>query len=157
MSIAPKLQDYLARHRVAYELVAHRHTMSSMETAAAAHVPGDRLAKGVVVEDEQGYLLAVVPSTYHVKLGDLGKQLNRRSLRLASEEELKNLFSDCETGAVPPVGGAYGLPAVVEEDLTREPDVFFEAGDHEHLVHVAQADFARLLGDAPRVHFARHV
>jgi Ala-tRNA(Pro) deacylase len=46
---------------------------------------------------------------------------------------------------------------VVEEDLTREPDVFFEAGDHEHLVHVAQADFARLLGDAPRVHFARHV
>jgi Ala-tRNA(Pro) deacylase len=157
MSIAPKLQDYLSRHHVAYDVVAHRHTMSSMETAAAAHVPGDRVAKGVVVEDEQGYLLAVVPSTCHVKLGDLARQLNRRGLRLASEDELKNLFSDCEIGAVPPVAGAYGLPAVVEEDLTREPDVFFEAGDHEHLVHVSQADFARLIGDAPRVHFARHV
>lgn len=157
MSIAPKLQDCLARNRIAYELLAHRHTMSSMETAAAAHVPGDRLAKGVVIEDAQGYLLAVVPSTYHVKLADLGRLLEREGLRLAAEEELKTLFSDCEIGAVPPVGGAYGLPAVVEEDLARQPDVFFEAGDHEHLVHVGQADFARLLGDAPRVHFGRHV
>jgi Ala-tRNA(Pro) deacylase len=157
MKIAQRLQAYLAQEKVAYEVVMHAHTMSSMETAAAAHVPGDRLAKGVVVQDERGYLLAVVPSTYRVNLGDLGRQLQRRELRLATEAELRTLFSDCELGAVPPVGAAYGLPSVVEEDLTRQADVYFEAGDHEHLVHVTQAEFVRLLRDVPRVHFARHV
>jgi Ala-tRNA(Pro) deacylase len=156
MTIASRLQEYLARHQVRYELIAHRHTQSSMETAAAAHVPGDRLAKGVVVADEQGYLLAVVPSTCHVKLGELGRQLGRPGLRLAGEDELARLFPDCEAGAVPPLGAVYGLASVVEEDLERQPELYFEAGDHEHLVRVRRDDFARLAGDAPRLHFAQH-
>jgi Ala-tRNA(Pro) deacylase len=157
MSISRTLQDYMAQEQIAYDLVPHTHTGSSMETAAAAHVPGDRLAKGVVVEDEKGYVLAVVPSTHHVQLGVLGRELQRRELRLASEPELKNLFGDCDIGAVPPVGWVYGLQTIVEQDLAAQPDVYFEAGDHEHLIHVSQAEFSRLMGEAARGHFSRHL
>ena len=156
-TMSRRIQDYLAQESIAYEVVAHPHTRTSMQTAAAARVPGDRLAKGVVVEDDQGYVLAVLPSTHHLQLGVLGRQLHRHQVRLATEADLRDLFGDCELGAVPPIGAAYGLPVVVEEDLAAQPEIFFEAGDHEHLIHLTQGEFARLFANAPQGHFSRHM
>ena len=40
------------------------------------------------------------------------------------------LFDDCEFGAVPPVGAAYGLPVLLDESLDGASELHFEAGDH---------------------------
>jgi Ala-tRNA(Pro) deacylase len=156
MMMAPNLQNFLAEQQIAYDVIGHPRTGSSMETAATAHVPGDRVAKAVLLEDDRGYLLAVLPSTHHVEVEELGRQLHR-SLRLATEPELKTLFGDCELGAVPPVGEPYGLAAVVEEDLEAQPEVYFEAGDHRHLIRLTQAEFMRLMNSAVKAHFSRHL
>ena len=153
MTIAHKVQDYLSKNGIHYDVVTHPHSQSSMETAQLAHVPGNRLAKSVVLEDDSGYVMAVLPSTCHVRLGSLSKELNRE-LRLASEKELSALFGDCEIGAVPPVGPAYGMRTVIDESLAAEPEVFFEAGDHEHLIHMQRDAFAELAARAERARFA---
>src|SRR5574341_1415327 len=101
MSIAPKLYDFLNARHSEYEVLPHPRTGGSAATAEAAHVPGRRFAKAVVVEDNAGYMLAVVPSTNHVALTELGEALDRRPLRLAKEGELAALFGDCEVGALP--------------------------------------------------------
>jgi Ala-tRNA(Pro) deacylase len=155
MAIASRLQDFLAARQTAYEVLSHPRTMNSMSSAQAAHVPGRRVAKAVVVDDGRRYFIAVLPATHHVALSDLGKALHRKGLRLASEAELKDLFGDCELGALPPVGAAYEMPAVIEEELDAQPEIYFEAGDHEHMVHVSQAEFFRLTSDVPRAHFSR--
>ena len=155
MNIAPTIQDYLAEHQIAYEVLTHTRTSTSATTAQAAHLPGRSVAKAVVVEDESGrYAVAVLPATAHVQLARLERELHRTGLRLAAEPELGKLFPDCELGAIPPLGHAYGLPTVVEEELAAQPDVFFEAGDHRHLVHVSQGEFNRLLGDVRCARFA---
>ncbi len=156
MAIASSLKSYLEERGVRYDVVRHEHTDSSMHTAAAAHVPGDRLAKSVLVADEQGCVLAVVPSSHRVHLGELDRQLERR-LGLATEDELRELFKDCEVGAIPPVGAAYGIDTVVDESLAEQPEIWFEAGDHELLIHVTHEQFSRLLGDVPCRRFSRHV
>jgi Ala-tRNA(Pro) deacylase len=153
MNIAPSVQDYLASEQIAYEVIPHPRTDNSSGTAQAAHVPGARVAKAVVVKDKAGYVVAVLPASQHVAMSQLGGALHRRSLELASESELKNLFADCDLGAVPPLGAPYGLPMIVEETLAEQPDLFFEAGDHEHVIHVTQGEFLRLTVDAPRAHF----
>lgn len=155
MSIAPTVQDYLAERQIAYEVLLHTRTMTSATTAQAAHLPGRSVAKAVVVEDEGGrYALAVLPATAHVQLSRLERELHRSGLHLASEPELGKLFPDCDLGAVPPLGQAYGLPTIVEEELVGQPDVFFEAGDHRHVVHVSQGEFGRLIGEARLARFA---
>jgi Ala-tRNA(Pro) deacylase len=156
MAIAQSLKTYLKEQGVQYDVVRHAHTESSTHSAAAAHVPGDRLAKSVLVADEEGYLLAVVPSSHRVQLGELDRQLER-TLGLATEGELRELFKDCEIGAIPPVGAAYGIEMVVAQSLTEQPEVWFEAGDHELLIHVSGEQFSTLIGDAPRRLFTRHV
>ncbi len=156
MAISRSLKNYLEEQGVQYDIVRHVHTESSMHTAAAAHVPGDRLAKSVLVVDEEGCLLVVVPSSHRVQLGELDRQLER-NLGLATEDELRELFKDCKIGAIPPVGAAYGIETVVDENLTKQPEVWFEAGDHELLIHVSGEQFSKLVGNAPRRRFSRHV
>lgn len=156
MGIAITLQDYLSVKRTEYDVVDHPHALTSLTIAAAAHVPGDRLAKTVVLEHDDGYLLAVVPSTHYVRLGVLRKQL-KRNLRLASEFDLAYLFKDCEFGAIPPVGLAYGIETVIAEDLAQQADIYFEAGDHRELIHLSGSQFLELMSGAEQRQFTRHV
>ena len=124
-------------------MLTHPHTSTSLETAHAAHVPGDRIAKSVVLEDERGYLMAILPASHRVSLDALERQLHRK-LALASEAELTGLFEDCEIGAVPPVADPYGMPAVIDDRLWNLPDVYFEAGDHEDLIHLSGEAFQEI-------------
>jgi len=149
MSIALTVQKYLDQQQVPFEVVTHSHTGSSLRTADQAHIPAERLAKAVLLEDDveqSRYLMAVVPAANRVQLGELSRQAGRR-VHLASEEEVAWLFADCEAGAIPPVGPAYGLETIWEDSLVEQPDLYFEAGDHEHLVHLKSQDFMRLLPD----------
>ena len=154
MAIAKRLSWYLNNHDVAYEVIPHPRTESSQETARAAHVDEDHLAKCVLLEDERGYLLAVLPTSRRVALDDLREHFGRR-LELATEPELADIFDDCELGAVPPVGRAYGIPTVVDESLLHLEDVYFEAGEHEDLVHMKGTEFARLMATVPRAMLSR--
>jgi Ala-tRNA(Pro) deacylase len=49
---------------------------------------------------------------------------------------------------VPPVGVAYGLPAVIDDSLVEESEIYLEGGDHTTLVRVTRAEFAELMQGA---------
>jgi len=155
MTIASTVSNYLRAQDVEYDVLTHPHTATSGESAQAAHVPGSRLAKSVILEDEQGYLMVVLPSTRQVNMRELHRQLNR-NLVLATENELGGLFTDCEVGALPPIGSAYGVETVVDDAIAEQPDIFFEAGDHEQLIHGSAETFQALLGESvQRGHFSQ--
>ena len=158
MSISKTLRKYLVAHEVKFKLITHSPTGSSMESAEQAHVSGDALAKGVLVKDDEGYLLVVVPSDYHVDLDLLQRFLNQ-PVELATEEEIGNLLPDCELGAVPPLGHAYGIKTIWDPktSLGKEKKVYFEAGDHVHLVRVSGKKFHELMAPADRGEFSYHV
>lgn len=145
MAVAETVQRFLEHDSVEYVLVSHPHTGSSHETAEATHVSEDHIAKAVIVKDKAGYAMVVVPASNWVELEHLRKELNR-DFYLATEDELTKLFSDCEVGAVPPLGPAYGVETFLDQALTSLANVYFEAGDHEQLVHTAGDDFRALLG-----------
>jgi Ala-tRNA(Pro) deacylase len=156
MAIAHSVEAFLKSRHVDYELLKHPRTLSSMRTAQAAHVPGDQLAKSVLLEDESGYLMAVIPSTHHVDLGKLHHRLRRR-VGLAIERGVTTLFSDCEPGAIPATGAAYRITTIIDDALFDEPDVYFEAGDHEALVHVSGQAFGAMMAGMPHGQLSHRV
>lgn len=153
MPIANTLKYYLDNSGIAYETVSHPFSASSQQTAEAAHVSGRRLAKGVLLRDESGYLLAVLPAPLHVDVAVLSELLER-DLELVGENEVAMLFPDCDAGAAPPIGKAYKLKVALDKSLCDEPDIYFEAGDHVDLVRVGGTDFQTLLKGAKRLCFA---
>ena len=153
MSIANTVKRYLDSHAVRYEILPHPHTSTSHETADAAFIWDDQLAKSVLLEDEGGYVMAVLPASHRVDLRKLRSQLDRE-LEFATESELGELFSDCEVGAVPPLGAAYGIPVVYDERLWGLTSIYFEAGNHEDLIFMRGSEFLGLLAYARHGDFA---
>jgi Ala-tRNA(Pro) deacylase len=147
MPIALTLKEYLGTHGIAYDEIPHERSATMVEAAHRANLPSDRVVKAVVLEDDEGYMLAAVPASHHVRLTALRKTLNRR-LGLATELEVAQLFADCEPGAAPPVGLLYGLDVIVDDSLAKKSDLYFEGGDHCTLIHVRGEDFSRLMAQA---------
>ena len=137
-------------------MVPHPKTYSSVETANAAHVADDHIAKSVLLKDDTNYLLAVIPASQWVDLHRTKEELGR-DLQLASEEEVERLFADCSLGAIPPLGSAYGVETVLDEALTSLANVYFEGGDHERLIRVTGEQFTRLMKGVRHGHFSGEV
>ena len=156
MRISEGLRRYLERVSVPYELLRHPRTATSTETAAAAGVAGDRLAKAVVIEDRWRFLVAVIPSTHRLELGALHERLGEQ-VGLATEAEVRLLFDDCEDGAVPGLAQAYGLDVLVDDALLAQDDVYFEAGTHADLIHMTGEMFRDLMSTADHGEFSHHV
>lgn len=156
MAIAITLREYLQNQGVSFDVIDHRRTDSTLHTAEAAHIPGDRMAKSVLLGDDESYLLAVIPATHRLELEQL-KQLTGRKLSLISEDELQQAFADCETGAVPPTGMPYGIETLVDASLLKQPDLYFESGDHGKLIHISVDKFRELESEAIVAEFSRHL
>jgi len=157
MFIPHTVQQYLVQSRVPFEVVRHGHTGSSLRTAEKAEIGPDRLAKAVLLEDDlehSHFMMAVVPATHRIELDAVARQAGR-PVHLATEEDAAGLFTDCEAGAIPPVGPAYGVETFWDDSLMAPKELYFEAGDHETLVHLKSRDFARLLEGCPHGRFSR--
>ena len=135
MSLAHRLRRYLESEGIGYETLEHPRTLTSSRSAQAAHVSGELLVKSVILHHELGYVVAVTPITHRVELDTLQGLLNQR-LALATENEIAELFDDCEIGAIPRVGAAYGLAVIIDESVAHLAEVYFEGGDHATLVRV---------------------
>jgi Ala-tRNA(Pro) deacylase len=155
MAVVTSVARLLDLRRVDYRVVTHLHTDTSSETAEAAHVSGDRIAKGVLLKDADGYGLAVIPASHNLQLDVLNDRLERR-MHLADEDDLLRVFPDCEAGAVPALGRAYGIATFVDERLLDVPEVYFEAGEHSELVCVSSRAFERLMDGAVYSTFSSH-
>ena len=156
MGIAKRLKNYLDQQGVTYEVLTHHRTTSSLAAAQAANVPAGSLAKSVILEDDLGFVMAVLPANCRLELGTLHQLLHRR-LGLATEREVAELFQDCELGAIPPVGEAYGLEVVMDDSLADQLDIYFEGGDHRALLHVNHTALAHLMHSAHHGHISHRV
>jgi Ala-tRNA(Pro) deacylase len=145
--IATTVVSSLERHGIPYDVISHPHALRSGDTAKAAAVAPNEIAKPVILADDQGYVMAVVPGDDHVDVDRLSRLLGRR-LRLVNEGTLAHLFTDCELGAIPPLGPAYGVATVVDDRVFAPAHVCFVAGDHDELVRVDQASFRLLIEGA---------
>lgn len=156
MAISKCLKEYLDTRGAHYDVLTHRCTRTSAQTAHEVHIPGDQMAKTVILEDENGYFMTIIPSTHRVDLGGMHQKLHRQ-VGLAAEGDLQDLFTDCVLGAVPPVGEAYGIPSYLDVSLDDESDVYFEGGDHEALVHMSGREFRELTRSAQHGRFSHHI
>lgn len=154
MAVSTTVKGFLEDHGVPFDLVYHPRTYTSHDSAVRAHIPEDQMAKGVLLKDTQGYLEAVLPADTEVRLEALAAQLGRH-LTLAGEAEAEHLYPDCELGAIPALGQAFGVETVVDQRLLEVPHVYFEAGDHEHLVHLHGGSYRELNAGLVHGHFGR--
>lgn len=157
MAISTKLNSYLTAHNIPYQMIEHHHSTSSIGSAIMAKIPLNQIAKAVILKDhEDRKLMAVLPAKNKISLSALNDELFA-SYHLLKEKEVYRMFSDCEHGAIPPVGEAYNINAVCDKMLDNLEAVYIEAGDHQRLLRISHDDFQTMVAESKHLRFSREV
>jgi Ala-tRNA(Pro) deacylase len=142
---AKKLTSFLDEQKVKYVKISHSPAYTAQEIAAIAHVAGRELAKTVIVKLDGELAMAVLPASYRVDFKLLKKASKAKKAELASEEEFRDRFPECELGAMPPFGNLYDIRVFVAESLTEDDEIAFNAGSHTELIRMGYRDYERLV------------
>lgn len=157
MTTINRLDRYLNEQNIRYQTVSHSHSKSSLQSAKTANILPMSLAKGVILEDHQGkHLMAVLPANAKLSLSVLNEE-RQATYHLMKEQQVYQLFDDCEHGAIPPVGNIYHMASVCDQSLTLLDEVYLEAGDHETLIKLDQAAFKKLMSHSQCFRFGMPV
>ena len=157
MAIPTSISEFLNRHHAHYVVLTHPVAYTAQEEAAAARVPGHEWAKVVVCVADERPLLAVLPAPAKVDFKRLRNVTHMQSLRLAHEAEFKGMYTDCEIGAMPPLGPLYGQDVVVDESLAADDEIVFEAGSHHESIRMPYSEFHRLVRPTVAAFTASHL
>jgi len=144
MKLSPAIRNYLSDQQVNFNLLEHSRSSTSMQTAHKSHIAPSQLAKAVVLRDRDDYIVCVIPTSHQLVINWLNGDY-KRHYSLANEDEISELFPDCEVGAIPVFGQAYGLSVVWDNHLRHAAQVYVEAGDHRHIIQLDQAEFQQLM------------
>lgn len=143
--LAKSLKNYLDERNVKYITITHSPAYTAQEVAHSAHIPGNGLAKTVMVITDGALAMAVLPANRRVQVQVLREVTACDDVRLAHEGEFKKVFPDCETGAMPPFGNLYDMPVYISSELAAEPEIIFNAGSHTELIRMAWRDYQSLV------------
>ncbi|MBN1290823.1 MAG: YbaK/EbsC family protein [Candidatus Latescibacteria bacterium] len=140
-----KLKEFLDSHQIKYVTISHSKAYTAQEVAATSHVPGKELAKTVIIKIDGKMAMAVLPSSFQVDFYLLKKAMGANIIDLAEEGEFKDTFPGCDVGAMPPFGNLYGMAVYVDNTLSEDKEIAFNAGTHTELIRLAYKDFEQLV------------
>jgi len=143
--IVRRLKEFLDSQKIKYVVISHSPAYTAMEVAQSAHIPGKDLAKVVMVVLDGQTCMAVMPATRKLDLERLRQSANASEARLATEDEFRKLFPECETGAMPPFGNLYGMEVYVSAQLSADHEIAFNAGSHTEIIKLSYRDYSRLV------------
>jgi Ala-tRNA(Pro) deacylase len=151
-----KLDELLTNRKISFERLHHRPAYTAQRVAQILHVPGQELAKTVLLRTDEGYVMTVLPANQQVDLEQVRQCLGVAWVELASESEMERIFPDCERGAMPPFGSIYHLQTLVDESLAEDEQIVFEAQSHEEAIRMNYRDY-EAVENPRRGHFALRV
>jgi len=140
-----RLTEHLDKSNVKYVVILHSPAYTAQEVAASVHIPGKEMAKTVMVKIDGKMTMAVLPASSMIDFTHLRQSLGASKVELATEAEFRDLFPECEVGAMPPFGNLYSMGVIVETGLTEDEEIAFNAGSHKELVKLGYRDFERLV------------
>jgi Ala-tRNA(Pro) deacylase len=139
-----KVQEFLLEQHVPFDVWQHRSTHSAQGLARSLDVPSDNVAKSVLLKVDGEFILAVIPASHQISMPLLKSRMSAKSVELATEDELAEVFRDCERGVAPPFGRSYGIRTLVDGSLTEDEHVVFEANSHDEAIYLRYHDYANI-------------
>ena len=145
MPVVKELQELLDKQNIKYVAISHSLAYTAQETAELAHVSGKEMAKTVIMKIDGALAMAVLPGSCLIDVSALKSAIGAQTVEVAREPEFSDRFPGCETGAMPPFGNLYGMLVFVDESLTKDKEIAFNAGTHNELIRLSYADFELLV------------
>jgi prolyl-tRNA editing enzyme YbaK/EbsC (Cys-tRNA(Pro) deacylase) len=143
--VTDRLERWLRESGVEFRIFEHEPVRTSEEAARVRGTPLEQGAKALVIRADDRYVHLVLPAHLKADNATLRTLLGTRQLRFASADELRELTA-CVPGAVPPFGNLFDLRVLIDEALTANETIAFNAGSNAVSITMRADDFVRLSG-----------
>ncbi len=147
------IQQYLVEQGVHCDLVARPKNCSPQEIAHQLEIPESALIRAVLLQDEHGVVMALLPASYMLNFEALHAE-TARDFDVVSGAQAVRIFRDCLAESRPALPGAFGMAALRDIATQYDAQVYIESGNGESLLRFSQHDFTRLLTQSTLCHFA---
>lgn len=152
MGVISMLED----RNVEYKYSFHPPTYCAQRMAQVEHVHGMNVAKPVIIKADGRFYMCVLAACCKINFNALKSVLQAENVKLANEQEIENIFQDCEVGAEPPFGSIYGLPTLMDDRLEKDEYIVFQGGTHENAVKIKMSDYIKI--ESPMIYsFSYHI
>ena len=142
---AKKLEQLLEKNHIKYKTIKHDVAYTAPEIAEKAHIKGNEFAKTVMVKLDGKLAMAVLRGNDHLDLERLKKSSKAKKAEMVKEDDFQKAFPDCELGAMPPFGNLYNLNVYVDDQLSQNKTLAFNAGNHKELISLPYKDWEKLV------------
>ncbi len=151
MNLPKTVRTYLLTKRGEYKIRVTETIGSFDEMVAAAGLPAERVARAVLLKSGKSAVMAIVPAGRKPDVERLSRMF-KRELRVCTDDEVREIFPNCDPEAIPPLAEPYGLRAIQDCALNDCETVYFASGTAGVFIRANREDFARLQADSWRKH-----
>lgn len=155
MALAAKLEHYLSEQGLAYQELAIEPVPNLDAAVIASGRSQHDFVQATLLLDIDGVVMAVHRFDSTLDLPAV-QQLTGRRLQPLTARQTRRIFEDCEPGFVPPVGGAYRVPVLVDEDVMLGESVLISGGRSDAVIELDRDTLEFLLADAFRARLVIH-
>jgi Ala-tRNA(Pro) deacylase len=149
MAIATWVRDELNQRQIPFEELHHPEAYTAQQVAQYEHISGHRVAKVVCLMADGRPIELILPASRKVNLHWVGQLLGAAQIRLATEDELRTWFADCEVGAIPALRHWGGVDVLMDGHLQTGGNILILGGTHRDAVRMSFDDWFDLV--QPRV------
>jgi len=139
-----KIKELLDKNNISYNLLEHEPTPTSKDAARVRGTKEEQGAKAIILRSKGEFILCVLPGNEKINLKKLRLILNKRSLSLATREEVIKT-TDCVPGEVPPFGNIFKIKTFVDKSLLKNKEIAFNAGLMTKSIVMSSSDFIKIV------------
>lgn len=140
MPIASKLSQFLDSKGIMSQSLHHPRSEDFGHAIELTNAIPELCVKSVALIDDDGPVVAAISYLAELDLELINKTFNRK-LQYLNDQTADRLFKDCESGALPALAMAYGLPVMVDSALLENEYVFCASGCASTLLKIPGLSF----------------
>ncbi|MFA5777126.1 MAG: YbaK/EbsC family protein [Parcubacteria group bacterium] len=139
--ISKKVIDYLEKNKYRYEIIKHRTTYTSWDTAQTEKVKPNEVAKTLVIKVDKDWIIAILPSNKNLNKKDLLNLINSnrkknkeklaQKIDFADERWLKKNMKIGKLGAVPPFRELLKADIYFDKMLSKNKKIYVSSGEYD--------------------------
>lgn len=150
MPVATRLSQYIHQKGIECQPIHHARSGHYGQAIEAANAVSELCLKAVVLIDRRGPAMAVIPFLADLDVDKLNSLLDRQ-FQIVPEQQAGKIFKDCEPGAIPALGMAYGMPVLLDADVLDFDHCFMQSGCFSTLLRLPKHALATAMQGAIKV------
>ncbi len=151
--ISKKLIDYLDKNKYKYEIIKHRTTYTSWDTAQTEKVKPQEVVKTLVMKVDKDWFVAALPSNRNLEKKSLLKTINSKTgkeenkkfkkIDFADEKWLKKNIKIGKLGSIPPFCELLKREIYFDKILLKNKKIYLNSGEYDASIRVNLSQYLK--------------